>query len=119
MQKHFESVDKEVLSSDDYEFIAYDYGPFSKELYEDLDSLSDQNQIEDSQEELSEDKVKYIYSIQRRGEDLFETQLNQEEVQKTLRVAEEIKEEYNDMLLSQLIEEVYARYPNYAKNSIY
>jgi len=37
MQKRLEEAGEDPLQSDDYEFIPYDYGPFSKELYDDLD----------------------------------------------------------------------------------
>lgn len=119
MQQRFEKQDKNPVQSNDYEFIAYDYGPFSKDLYSDLDHLSDQGRIQDTEEELRDGNSKYIYSIEDQGVQFVEQQLNKEEAQQILDLAEEIKDEYNDVLLSDLIETVYSKYPKYAENSIY
>ena len=119
MQKRFEENDQDLLQTDDYEFIAYDYGPFSKELYSDLDKAIYKNEVLDKEEPINEDKNKYIYEIQENGEDFVEDQLSTEEAKQILELAQEIKESYNDVYLSDLIEEVYTRYPKYAENSIY
>lgn len=119
MQQRFKEQGKDPLLSDDFEFIPYDYGPFSKDLYAELDSMSEKSMIKDSVEEIGNDNVKYDYSIQNQGIEFVENQLGQEEAETILQMAEEIKEEYNDVMLSDLIEDVYAEYPEYAKNSIY
>jgi len=119
MQKRLEELGEDPLQSDDYEFIAYDYGPFSKELYDDIDETIARNMVEDREEDLGEDKVKYDYEIQENGKQWVREQLSEEQAHRVLELAEEIKDEYGDVSLSDLIEEVYSRYPKYAENSIY
>lgn len=119
MQKRLEEAGEDPLQSDDYEFIPYDYGPFSKELYDDLDETMACNMVEGREEDLGEDKVKYDYEIQEDGEKWVSEQLSKEEAQRILEFAEEIRDEYGDVYLSDLIDEVYSRYPKYAENSIY
>lgn len=119
MQKRLEEAGEDPLQSDDYEFIPYDYGPFSKELYDDLDETMARNMVEGREEDLGEDKEKYDYEIQEDGEQWVRDQLSKEEAQRILELAEEIKDEYGDVYLSDLIDEVYSRYPKYAENSIY
>lgn len=119
MQKRLEEAGEDPLQTDDYEFIPYDYGPFSKELYDDIDKTIARGMVEGREEDLGEDKVKYDYEIQEDGEQWVRDQLAKEEAQRVLRLAEEIKDEYGDVYLSDLIDEVYSRYPKYAENSIY
>lgn len=119
MQKRLEETGEDPLQTDDYEFIPYDYGPFSKELYDDIDETMVRGMVEGREEDLGEDKVKYDYEIQEDGEQWVKDQLSKEEAQRVLGLAEEIKDEYGDIYLSDLIDEVYSRYPKYAENSIY
>jgi uncharacterized protein YwgA len=119
MQKRLEEAGEDPLQSDDYEFVPYDYGPFSKELYDDLDETIARGMVEGREEDLGEDKVKYDYEIQDQGKQWVGDQLSKEEAQRILGLAEEIKDEYGDVNLSDLIDEVYSRYPKYAENSIY
>ncbi|SEV98407.1 type II toxin-antitoxin system antitoxin SocA domain-containing protein [Natrinema salifodinae] len=119
MQQRFQEIDDNPLKSSNYDFIAYDYGPFSKEVYDDLDFLAEEDMIDDQEEQIGRDKTKYDYRIQQAGEEFVEQQLSQDEARRILALAEEIKQEYNDKQLSDLIEEVYSRYPKYAENSIY
>lgn len=119
MQKRLEEADEDPLKSGDYEFIAYDYGPFSKELYEDLDDTIERNMVKSERKDIGEEQEKYIYDIQDGGIQWVENQLSKEEAQRILELAEVIKDEYGDIYLSELIDEVYSRYPRYAENSIY
>lgn len=120
MQKELEKRDQSGAVGLDYNFIPYDYGPFSKELYDDLDAMIDQEFVEDTEEPLQSGKVKYIYEIEDGGEDLVDSEAEtSEDVDAIIQLAQEIKEDYNDMLLSELIEYVYSEYPEYAEKSVY
>lgn len=119
MQQRFEEKGEDPLQTDGFKFIPYDYGPFSKDLYAELDRMSEKEEIKDSIEEIGDDSVKYDYYIQDYGEEFTENQLVKEEAQIILQLAEEIKNEYNDVPLSDLIDDVYSKYPKYAENSIY
>lgn len=107
------------LNGHDYEFVPYDYGPFSKELYDDLDTLIAEEFVEDAEEEFAPGKLRYEYYIDSDGNDFVEDQQTSKDAQVIIDLAREIKTEYNDVRLSDLIDDVYSKYPEYAENSIY
>ena len=120
MQKELEQRGQSGAVETEYDFIPYDYGPFSKELYDDLDAMIDQEFVDDTEEPLRSGKVKYIYEIEGDGEDLVDSEAETwEDADAIMQLAQEIKEDYNDMLLSELIEYVYSEYPDYAERSVY
>lgn len=120
MQQKMAERSHDLVESNEYDFIAYDYGPFSKDLYGDLDRMIEQGYIEEEEEEFGPGKIKYDYSILDDGEEFIETQLKTSQKAKDiLEMAAKLKEEHNDKLLSELIDEVYSEYPEYAENSIY
>jgi uncharacterized protein YwgA len=119
MEQELDEVATASLDSPDYNFIPYDYGPFSKELYDDLDSLEEAGLIEVEEEPMADGKVKYIYQLTEQGESWVQNQLVDSSADKAHSLAEHLASEYNDMLLSDLIDEVYAEYPVYAKNSVW
>lgn len=119
MQKRIEEDKDDSPISDCYNFIAYDYGPFSKDLYDDLDDAIEKNFVRSETEPISEDKEKYIYEIENSGKDWIENHLSEDETKPILQLADNVKNEYGDVYLSNLINEVYSRYPEYAENSIY
>lgn len=119
MQQELAERSQSPVQSDKYEFVPYDYGPFSKELYDDLDSMIAQDFIEDAEEELGQGKIKYDYYIESEGADFVQAQEKSDNARMILELARKIKDEYNNMRLSDLIDEVYSKYPEYAKNSVY
>ncbi|QLG28181.1 helix-turn-helix transcriptional regulator [Halorarum halophilum] len=119
MEQELEEESKSSLDSPDYGFIAYDYGPFSKELYDDLDSLEDADLIDVEEEDITDGKVKYTYRLTEEGRSWARHLIDNEGATGVYSLAEDLKEEYNDMLLSDLINKVYAEYPEYAKNSVW
>jgi len=120
MQQELEQRGQSGTIGTEYDFIPYDYGPFSKELYDDLDAMIDQEFVDDTEEPLRSGKVKYIYEIEGDGEDLVDSEKETwEDADAIMQLAQEIKEDYNDMLLSELIEYVYSEYPDYAERSVY
>ena len=120
LQKELEQGEQSGVSDPTYDFIPYDYGPFSKNLYDDLDAMIDQRFVDDTEERLRSGKVKYIYEIEDDGQELVDSEAEcLGEMNEVLQVAREIKREYNDMLLSDLIEFVYSEYPDYAERSVF
>lgn len=119
MQQRLKEAGEDPIQSKNYDFIPYDYGPFSSELYSDLDELTEHEMVQSQEEPIRDGKTKYNYEIKGAGQEFIEHQLSKEEACQILELAEEIKDKYNDVLLSDLIEEVYSRYPKYAENSIY
>jgi uncharacterized protein YwgA len=119
MEQELDEVSAASLDSPDYNFIPYDYGPFSKKLYDDLDSLEEAGLIEVEEEPMADGKVKYTYQLTERGQSWVQNQLADSSADKAHSLAEGLAAEYDDMLLSDLIDEVYAEYPEYAKNSVW
>lgn len=120
MQKELKKPDQPGDFGKGYNFIPYDYGPFSKELYDDLDVMVEQDFVDDTEVPLQSGKVKYVYEIKKDGEKLVNSEAEKwDDVEAIIQLAQEIKQEYNNMLLSELIEFVYSEYPDYAERSVY
>lgn len=104
-----------------YEYFAYDYGPFSKELAEDTDQMIDANLLVEEEVEYDDDgNVKYLYELQSDGRNLIEQELGSETVDRIIKMAAATKQQFNDELsLPEVIDEVYDEYPEYAEESIY
>jgi len=117
MQKKLEQEGFDLTGRDQYQFTAYDYGPFSKTLYDDIDHLEEHHFIHENEEPFDEDKVIYEYTIQQDGINLLQERLSDNEIQRIVDKAQKIKDQYNEMPLQQLIDKVYSQYPEYAKNS--
>ena len=110
----------DLAPTDTYRFEPYDYGPFSSTLYDDLDIHIERGLIDDSKEELDEedDIVKYEYQLEPEGQEFIEEQLSEGALERIVNEAERIVGEYGDMPLPELIDLVYAKYPDYAENSV-
>lgn len=113
LQQELEDID---IST--YDFEAYDYGPFSKELYDDLDELIEKELIEESREEFDEDKVLYEYELTDDGEELVEEFIRKQALDDILEQSQMLKKEFNHMDLGEVIDLVYSEYPEYAENSV-
>lgn len=100
-----------------YNYIPYDYGPFAKKLYEDLDYLKDRGFIKESKKTIEDDKVKYNYTLTPEGRAHLEQQPDQK-IDRVLQLAETIKSDFNDLSLPELLDYVYTKYPDYAENSV-
>ncbi|WP_162993886.1 PadR family transcriptional regulator [Halalkalicoccus subterraneus] len=107
------------LQTRKYEFDSYKYGPFSKELYDDLDRLARNGYINRSVEKTGNENEKHIYSITEKGSDYIFQILERDSTQDDLAVEDlrQLKEEYNDMPILQLIRLIYNQHPEYAKDS--
>ena len=119
MEQELEEDPEASLDSSDYNFIPYDYGPFSKKLYDDLDSLEDSQLIEVEEEDMEDGKVKYNYRLTDQGRKWVKDQQADSSAESAQSLAKTLAEKYDEMVLSDLIDEVYAEYPEYAKNSVW
>ncbi len=106
--------------TDTYRFEPYDYGPFSSDLYDDLDEHIERDLIEDSMEEMDEEEdiVEYKYQLKSEGKDFVKRHISSEEIQEVVQEAKRIVHEYENMHLPELINIVYSKYPDYAENSV-
>ncbi len=117
-QKMVFLLQQEFGNTEFYDFEAYDYGPFSKGLYDDLDDLIDRNLIKETREEFDEDKVYYEYKLTDAGRELIERLSDQERAQDIMALSERLKQEINSEDLSVVLDRVYSEYPEYAENSV-
>jgi len=110
----------DLSPTDTYRFEPYDYGPFSSTLYDDLDTHIERGLIHDSKEQLDEEEdiVKYEYQLESEGQEFVEEQLSEGELKRIVNEAERIVRTYGDIPLPELIDLVYSKYPDYAKNSV-
>jgi len=118
-QQEFGGDVSDLLGSNSYDFIPYDYGPFSKGLYADLDDLVDAGLIEEIEKQYDKG-VLYKYQLTKAGREHLEEQVNQQtSVRELIQVARTYKQRYNSMSLDDVIDEVYSEYPEYASESVY
>ncbi len=118
MQKLVFLAERELRDLDEeefYDFEPYDYGPFSKELYADIESLAEEGYVEEEEVETPGGKTKQVYDISNKGKALFNHL--QDETNLAMDNIEELKDQHNDKPLLQLIKHVYLEYPEMAVNS--
>lgn len=108
-------LEESISIGEVYEYFPYDYGPFSKELYEDLDELVKEGIIEEREETEEGEKKKYYYELTSKGRKLVDDELQNEELKEKV---EEIKSQYNEMNLPDLMDKIYSEYPDYAEKSV-
>lgn len=117
MQKLVFLIEKK-LDINEYNFIPYDYGPFSKELYKDIDELINDDYIEEIHEQF-EDNIVFTYRLTLKGKKLIKKLLQSPNNIKKINIINIVKSNYCYLTLDELIGKVYAEYPKYAENSIY
>lgn len=126
----------------DYQFEPYDFGPFSNELWDDIETLKDESLVEtqrvssryfvevsdgekaleeeneftENVTEPSKEKEIEIYSLSETGERVAE-QLFNELTPEEQHVLENIKKEFNSISLFELIRYVYLKYPKSTTHS--
>lgn len=115
IQEEFEDAERKL--PDTYTYVPYDYGPFARELYDDLDRLREQDVIKEVREEMTDGTYKYNYALTDEADDYL-SQLPEKELERTRRLAKQIKSEFNHTRLPDLLDYVYSEYPEYAENSV-
>ena len=106
-----------------YDYIAYDYGPFSKELLDALENYEREGLIGIEVTQTYDGTDKYIYSLTSKGVENFKANLDEspdtEDLETIRRVSAEVIDRFNKVPISELIDYVYDNHPSYAKNSVY
>lgn len=115
IQEEFEDAEHKLPET--YTYVPYDYGPFARDLYDDLDRLKDRGVIEEERVEMADGTYKYNYRLTDQA-DGYLSNLPQQKFERTQRFAEQIKSEFNDIRLPELLDYVYSKYPQYAENSV-
>jgi len=116
---------------DPYDFIAYDYGPFSKDLMEEVEYLEKKGFVKVTKSRTFGGNKRYDYELTSEGMDLSDSNFPdlegetigtpgpQDERLCTLyNIATEVVEEFNEIPISNLIDYVYEEYPSYATESV-
>lgn len=135
-----EGLDSEKLP----EFIAYNYGPFSKDLYEQVDfftgigfmQIRDLNETEEmsrvdnivekefvdecyeDEEETKSENSYREYRITEIGSGFVENELLEKLIPSQLELLRQYKKKITEMTMKQLLHYVYTRYPQYAEKSL-
>jgi uncharacterized protein YwgA len=101
-----------------YEFVAYDYGPFSVDIYRDLDALYDAGLVERLQ------APGYTWSRYRptetgiaRAQRVVDAMDGRQ--RKRAVYLQELKQGVLSMSFRALLQHVYSRYPEYGENSVF
>lgn len=116
LQKLVFKAQEEVIDSKEYEFEPHDYGPFSKELYNDVDNLVDDGYVDCEIEETPSGNRKKTYSINRDGRKILE-RFADRQLQRHLEGIEDLKQRDNDKPLLELLSEIYNEHPDMAEES--
>ncbi len=125
MQKMLFLLQQEYKSCDfQYRFHAYDYGPYSNTLQSDVDELIDQGLLQEEPEPLINGKCKYRYSITKKGIKLVEKILAEPknkklQLKEIYESSEKIKKYANNLSINELLKDVYSRFPEYTKFSVF
>lgn len=108
-----------------YNFMAHDYGPYSPELQSDIDDLINTGLLRENRETIDEGKIRYQYVITPAGATTLRGILANGQLDKKFKfnrivgLAEQVKDEFNQMDLTLLLSNIYTQYPDYAKYSKY
>lgn len=119
MQKLVFLAERELIDlgeNEFYDFEPYDYGPFSKELYADLESLVEDGYVDEQEVRTPGGKTKQVYNLTEKGNALF-NHLREDDGNLPIGSVENLKKEHNGTPLLQLIKHVYMKYPDMAINS--
>lgn len=107
---------REREGANPYEFRADNYGPFSPDLYDDIDRLEEADFVESHDEETSMGNIKNVYSLTEKGRKAVENSL-EEDFPISADEVESLTDEHEDTDLFDLLEYVYTEYPQMARNS--
>ena len=103
-----------------YEFVKYDYGPFSKQLLSDVERLDGDSVVDETQAETFSGNRRYDYELRDDfGGEIEELAESDENAQRVLEAAREVVDEHGDKPIRELLEDVYDEYPEYLENSVY
>jgi len=109
-----EELDRPLES---YEFDSHKYGPFSKELYDDIDDLVEKGLATVKKESTNLGEDKQVYRLTEEGETRLKNQIVRGEFGVDVGELSDTVRDYDDMGLWPLLKYVYREYPEMAENS--
>lgn len=110
------AMDDASGSEEIYDFVPYDYGPMSTQIYQDLDSLIESGLIAATP---VEGQTWSRYSATEEGLVVARDLLGRERSQTLARRLYEIKNDVSSHTYQQVLEDVYDRYPEFASKSVF
>lgn len=102
-----------------YHFRPYDYGPFAKGIYDDIEQLHRRGFVIEKEDRLDQedDVIQYDYELTDEGKKALWQYAGRETLSEVKGMTEQVKEQFNSIHLQELIDYVYTEYPEYAENS--
>lgn len=104
-----------------YNFIKYDYGPFAKQLLDDLERFEDLGLVTIDEKDLYRGGTRYDHKLTSKGIKSVEKLLNESPspaLKAVRQAAQEIIEEWNDESMWDLLDHIYEQHPEYKERSV-
>ena len=118
IQKLLFLIDKKLsveLGGPFFNFIAYDYGPFDKEIYRTLESLAIENLVEIIEaEEIRWKRYRLTFEGQRHGKKILNG-LDKDVANYIKKLSKFVR----DLSFAQLVSSIYHEYPEMRENSVF
>lgn len=108
---------KETELGESYSFAPWKFGPFSKEVWEDLDLLVSEGIVIEIPQGGKDKTVGYMYALTKDGTRLVTDRILSQLDDSMLVQIKKIIESYSQMNLSELLTYVYEKYPEYTEKS--
>lgn len=96
-----------------YPFRPYKLGPYSKELYDDIELMEYEGVIEVRKIDLEDKGIYAEFQITDKGKREIEKKINERKLHKAFEVATEIKKSFNSLDVVKLVKLTHERYPEY------
>jgi DNA-binding PadR family transcriptional regulator len=110
------AMDDDTDPREGYQFVPYNYGPMSAQIYRDLELLSEQGLVEAVP---VEGQSWARYSATEQGLATARDLLNEEPTQVAAQRLYEIKLDVSSHSFKEVLEDVYDRYPEFASKSVF
>jgi uncharacterized protein YwgA len=96
-----------------YPFRPFKYGPFCKEVYDDLQFLKEEGLIKEEKEYLKEKGIYVKFKLTEKGQQKARELANTPEGIELVKVVTDIKKKFNHMTVADLVEFTHEQYPGY------
>ncbi len=100
-----------------YHFESWKFGPFSSDIWRDMDALIDEGAAIEIPQGTKEEVLGYMYILSKQGRDYVTSDILPKLDGETLNLLKTIILRYSQMTLTELLTYVYDRYPEYTDKS--
>lgn len=108
---------KETELGESYHFVPWKFGPFSRDVWKDLDLLVSEGIVIEIPQGGKDKTVGYLYALTKDGTRLVTDRILKHLDDSMLVQIRKIIENYSQMNLSELLTYVYEKYPEYTEKS--